>query len=450
MKRFFKLRIVFITVLFLAIMAVFPVLAGGAQEAEEEVGPATINFWHVWGGPRIPLMEKQIADFEALNPKIKVEDTLIDQGGMGQKYLTAIAGGDPPDAIMVHGGRFFPTFAVKNVLISLDEYLKKDGMKGENIWYEAEWEIYRHKGKTYGLPLATGGGMFLFFYDQTDFTKVGLDPQKPPATWEELEEYAGKLTVKKGDKIEKMGFDLIGTGNFPFKEWLFLNNGNCISSDGKKILFNSKEGLETLQWMVGYTDRLYGSYDNILGFTDKTISSGRVQRAEWYAGSIGMHVDGVWHFLQLKSEASDKKYGVALMPYNNKNPKARVRNIVEGGWSYSIPKGAKYPDAAWEWLKYTCAGEGNLNFFKSQLRPSPVKKFNEDPYFAENNPFWSVVIETLAKSERSLASPVQSEIDVAVIQMIDEAMLHKKSPEEALKWGAETAQKALNEFWAAQ
>ncbi len=450
MKKFSKLRIVFIAILLLAIVSAFPALAGGAQEAKEEVGPATISFWHVWGGPRIPLMEKQIADFEAQNPNIKVEDTLIDQGGMDQKYLTAIAGGDPPDAIMVHGARFFPAFASKNALVSLDEYLKKDKMKGEKIWYKAEWETYRYKGKTYGLPLATGGGMFLFFYDKTDFEKVGLDPRKPPSTWQELEEYAGKLTVKKGNKVEKMGFDLIGTGNFPFKEWLFLNNGNCISSDGKKMLFNSKEGVETLQWMVGYTDRLYGGYDNILGFTDKTISSGRVQRAEWYAGNISMHVDGVWHFLQLKSEAPDKKYGVALMPYNSKNTKAKVRNIVEGGWCYSIPKGTKYPDAAWEWLKYTCASEGNLNFFKSQLRPSPVKEFNEDPYFAENNPFWSIVKETLAKSERSLASPAQSEIDVAVIQMTDEAMLHKKSPEDALKWGAEAAQKALDEFWAAQ
>lgn len=434
----------------LALLAGLPVFAGGAQEETKPMGPVTITFWHVWGGPRIPVMEQQIADFQAVNPNITVEDTLIDQGGMDQKYLTAIAGGDPPDAIMVHGGRFFPAFAAKNVLVSVDEYLKKEGMKGTDIWYEAEFKTYQFKGKTYGLPLATGGGMFLFFYDQNDFSKAGLDPQKPPATWKELEAYAKKLTVRSGNKVSKMGFDLIGTGNFPFKEWLFLNNGNCISADGKKILYNSKEGLETLQWMTDFTDRLYGGYENIVGFTDSTTANGRVQRAEWYAGNIAMHIDGVWHFLQLQSSAPDKKYAVAQMPYNGDNSKAKVRNIVEGGWCYSIPVGAKHADAAWEWLKYTCAGEGNLNFFKAQLRPSPVKKFNDDPFFAENNAYWDVVQENLVMSEYSPAVPAQAEIDAVLIQFVDEALFQKKSPQAALTWGAESAQKILDEYWASQ
>jgi multiple sugar transport system substrate-binding protein len=202
--------------------------------------------------------------------------------------------------------------------------------------------------------------------------------------------------------------------------------------------------------MVGFSDRLYGGYENLLGFTDKTHATGRIQRAEWYGGNIAMHVDGVWHFLQLKSTAPEKEYGVALMPYNSKNPKAKHRNFAMGGWCYSIPKGAKNPDAAWEWLKYSCAGEGNLNFFKAQTRPSPVKKHNEDPYFAQNNPFWSIVQESLAASDRAVATPVQAEINKAIVQMTEEALLHKKSPEDAQKAAAETAQKAIDDFWANQ
>ena len=48
------------------------------------------------------MMDKQVADFEALYPNITVEHTLLDQADMAEKYLTAIASGNPPDAIMVH------------------------------------------------------------------------------------------------------------------------------------------------------------------------------------------------------------------------------------------------------------------------------------------------------------------------------------------------------------
>jgi len=64
--------------------------------------PVTVTFWHVWGGTRTPLLREVLDNFEALNPGIKVEDTVQDGKTDTQKILTAMAAGSPPDLAMTH------------------------------------------------------------------------------------------------------------------------------------------------------------------------------------------------------------------------------------------------------------------------------------------------------------------------------------------------------------
>lgn len=52
-------------------------------------------------------------------------------------------------------------------------------------------DIYTVDGKVYGIP-RTGYSMGLI-YNKKLFTEAGLDPEKPPATWEELRAAAEKI-----------------------------------------------------------------------------------------------------------------------------------------------------------------------------------------------------------------------------------------------------------------
>ena len=97
-----------------------------AEEVAAEPEPVTVQFWHVWGGARLEMIEAMIADFQALYPHITVEHTLLDQTDMVQKYLTAVASGSPPDVIMVHGANFFQSFADQGALMALDDFIAAD------------------------------------------------------------------------------------------------------------------------------------------------------------------------------------------------------------------------------------------------------------------------------------------------------------------------------------
>jgi len=418
--------------------------------AAPAAGQVTLNYWHVWAAAALPPIDKQIADFEAKNPNIKVKGTSISQTGMAEKYMSAIAGGDPPDIIMIHGARDFPAFAENDALVQLDDLLKQDGIDPKKTWFAQELNTYVYDGKTYALPYATGSGFFLLLWNKDHFKEAGLDQEKPPKNWTEYVEFSKKLTKKndKGEFTQIGGDPAVGgaASNYLFREYLFLNNGNIMSPDRKKVLFDSPEGLETLKWLVNYYKDMYGGFDKVQAIVGGTGSA--PFRDAWLTRKLSMLVDGVWVVATAKAQQPDLKYGMALVPFNDKNPKATYRNIVEGGWGYAIPKGSKRVKEAWQFLKWTTMQEGNLDFFKSQLRPSPVVAYQTDPFFAKEFAYWSVIQEAIQKSEYSPSTPIASKLNDITVQMTQEALVGKKTPEEALKWAATESQKALDAFWA--
>ena len=410
-----------------------------AVPAEE--GPVTIRWWHVWGGSRIEMMDEQVADFQALYPDITVDHLLIDQKAMNEKYLTAMASGDPPDVIMIRG-RDFQKFATQDTLVDLDTYLAGEGVDLDDVFYEAEYKTGQWTGKTFALPVATGGGFYFFFCNMDQLAEVGYD--EPPKTWQELEDAAQKLTIKSGNTFDRIAFDNSAFGNFPFKEWLFLNNGAYMDDSGKQFAFDSDEGNETLEWMVGFNDRLYGGYEAIAG----AMGVATWRDEPFRNGILSMMVHGVWAFKGYIEDPPEFEWAATGLPYNGNNPDAKYVNIVEGGWLYGIPKLSKHHDAAWELTKYATAGEGNHKFMKGMYRPSPAKAYNDDPWFAENNPFWDVVQLALAEGKQSPTTPVQTETDAVITDMREQALYHKQTPEEAIDWAMEEAQKILDEYWA--
>lgn len=407
----------------------------------------TITFWHVWGGARLPMIEQMIDDFEALHPDIKVEHTLLDQADLAARYLTSIAAGTPADVLMMHSGRFFPAFGQRALLVDLTSYLERDGLNPADIFYPSDVQNFTWAGVPYALPVSTDSGGWNLFYDVDDFVAAGLDPDRPPTTWQELEEYAAALTVREGNQVTRLGASPASVGNFAFKEWLYLNNGEFISEDGRQILFDSDEGREALAWMVDFYQNLYGGFEDVIGLIGQPAVSGYNSKGNWYNGLESIHIDGVWHLAELEANAPDKNVRVALMPYNADNPDATVRNVGGVGWGYAIPVASRNHEAAWEFIKYVTAGEGNLNFFLAQGRPTPVVAYNDDPRFSEGNPFWDIFLESGALTAPIVNTPVQEEVDRIVLEMTELALRGRVAPDVAIANAASEAQALLDEYW---
>ncbi len=107
-------------------------------------------------------------------------------------------------------------------------------------------------GKIYGVP--QNGYALGIYYNRKMFTAAGLDPDKPPTTWDDFRAYAKKLTTSS-----VAGFAETSTSNqggWHFTNWMYTAGGDMQSADGTKATFNSAQGASVLQLLkeMRFTD----------------------------------------------------------------------------------------------------------------------------------------------------------------------------------------------------
>ena len=71
-------------------------------------------------------------------------------------------------------------------------------------------------GHTWGVPFQRS--TIVLFWNKAAFQDAGLDPERPPATWDEHAAFAQKLTRRNGDAVARWGVQIPASG-FPY--WLF-------------------------------------------------------------------------------------------------------------------------------------------------------------------------------------------------------------------------------------
>lgn len=447
----------------LMVIPIFSLAASGSEETtmSDEKPSGVVKFVNVWGGSRIPLMEGLIADFKELYPDIDVQSELIAQAGMNERYLTSIASGTPDDVIMMNRNQL-PYYASQNALTPLDDYLKRDGIVMEETFYPSEVPLSQWDGVTYAIPNTTAAGFALLFYNKEMLADAGFDPEQPPKTWQELAEMNAALLKDEGGDIVQIGLSPSGLANEFYTIWLGSNNGRLFSEDLKSVTIDTEEAKDTLQFLVDQYE-LLGGIERLGKFFEYVDPSGgginRYDRIANQSGRVAFYnhkqafqFEGVWGFFSVQNDPPKPiDFGVATVPFNADNPDAKSSVLVDGGWAYAIPNGANNVAAAWEWVKYSCAGEGSKNFFQAQNgRPTPILSVNADPWYAENNPHWSTVVADLEQSTFSQPLPVSGEIKKAINDALEPVLYREVGIDEALSTAQENAQKILDEYWANQ
>ena len=147
------------------------------------------------GGPLTKLVDKLVQGFEAENPGITVK--AIYSGNYSDtmtKAMTALKGGTPPHLSVILSTEIF-TLIDNDAIIAFDDLVTSSSEKQWlNSFYPALMENSRTGGKTWSIPFQRS--TIVMYYNKDAFRKAGLDPDKPPATWEELAEMGRKLVVK--------------------------------------------------------------------------------------------------------------------------------------------------------------------------------------------------------------------------------------------------------------
>ncbi|MBB6731293.1 ABC transporter substrate-binding protein [Cohnella sp. CBP 2801] len=319
--------------------AASPASASQASASPANASPqekVTLSFWYGWTGPEGEAIEKLIKQFNDSHPNITVKG--LSQSDY-QKQLTAITGGNPPD-IASQFGQNVAAWGTKGAMIPLDDYIAKDNVD-LNDFIPGALVSSQYDGHTYALPIAMHFTML--FYNKKMLADAGYSA--PPATMTELKEYAEKLSVvQKDGRLEVLGL-WPGIDSYTFSQ---VYGGKFWDPDTKQVTPDDPGFKQAVQFSKDLWDK-YGS-ENLDRFS---ASLGKYQSAQnpFFSGKYAMTIDGEWLPTFIKQFAPSLDYGIAPIPYSEDHPELKNAGNINTSVLY-IPKGAKHPDASWEFIKW--------------------------------------------------------------------------------------------------
>ena len=417
--------------------------------------PVTVTWMNWWGAHREVLMLEMIARFQEEFPHITVENQVQPWDNREQRAATAIASQDPPSLIMVPRVEA-QKFAHEGLIIPINPYIEAKGHDVYEIFVESDINNCRWADQFWSYPLPSGGVDSSFWlYNKNMMRDAGLDPEKPPTTWQEVEQVIEATTSIVDGNLETCGLSGVGSGMFP--KWLYCNNGQYYSDDSTQLLFNQEEGVQTLEWMQSLIDEKMGGIDAYNAFFQVGNTA---LEADWhfYQNKLCLTTPNVSIFGHMINTAPEffedtEGWGATLVPYNGNNSQAKATGLsgFAFSWNQVIPKGLdqKVQDAAYEWLEYfTMRRAGGCWFLFEQARPSPVNACNENPDYYAANPYWEVILQALAIDMSVPVTPVQGQIADLVTEAVDEVWFGITTPQEALDWAHEQTQPILDKFWS--
>jgi multiple sugar transport system substrate-binding protein len=251
--------------------------AGNAAGAIDEKAPVTIT---VGNKPKpdkpadVAAFERNVKKFMTDNPNITVKSS--ETAWDAQTFQAQVAGGSLPTVMSISFTEPLNMIPNKQLPDITDELKLVDMTKDLNP--ETLKMVQDDKGRIYGVPFeAFSVGLA---YNRALFKQAGLDPDKPPTSWEEVRQFAKQITEKTG----KAGYAQLtkdNTGGWMLTTMTYSMGGSVQSPDGKKSTFNDAPAKKALQLLkdMRWTDNTMGT--NFLYNQEEA-------RQDFAAGKIGM------------------------------------------------------------------------------------------------------------------------------------------------------------------
>lgn len=297
------------------------------------------------GGDAAKLIDQMTADFNAENPDVQVQAVYTgNYDDTVTAIQTAIQGGNAPDLFVSLATQRF-TMADTRMAMPLDDLIAADpeGQAFVDDFIDGFMLDSYVDGSIYSIPFQRS--TMVMFYNKDAFEEVGLDPEAPPTTWDEMVEYAQKLT---NENRYGVGIALnSGSAQWAFTGFSLQNCTNGVglmSADGKEVYFNTPENIEALQLWLDLQNKYMCMAPGIVQWTDLPT--------QFLAGEVAMIYHTTGNLTNIRNNATFD-FGVCFLPAG------RQYGAPTGGGNFYITNGIseERQKAAWEFIKFCCSTE---------------------------------------------------------------------------------------------
>jgi sn-glycerol 3-phosphate transport system substrate-binding protein len=302
---------------------------------------------------------------------------------------------------------------------------------------------YTFDGKLYSMPFNTSNP--ILYYNKDAFKAAGLDPEKAPATYEEVADAAKKLT-KSGQAGSS--FAIYGW----FMEQLFagqgaelINNGNGRTQPATSSLLGSDAGVKTLDWWKSMVDD-----KTMLNLGRKTDDTSKA----FAAGQIAMTLDSTASLRSIVKAAEGKfEVGTGFLPKPDANDKGGV--IVGGASNWILNNRPEAEQkAAWEFIKFLAEPKSQAEWHINTGYFTITQKAYDEQIVKDNMakyPQFQTAVEQLHQTVPSLATQgavmgVFPEARQLTETAIEEVLNGKKTSKQALDDAAKAITSKIEEY----
>jgi multiple sugar transport system substrate-binding protein len=325
------------TVFFLLLPAFLS--AGGQSEGGNDGEPIVVT---TTNGPNendqleVARHEYLVEQFKQIRPDVRIDarDALFDR----QQFTAKMAAGTMEDAFLVDFTQ--PGFLIdRGYVADVTRWMK-------------EWEDFQYfnpsllqivqdaQDNIFGLPV--GGYSLGLIYNRELFARAGLDPDRPPLTWSELQDYAFEISLL-GDSYAGFGaLSSAGQGGWHFVAMVYSFGGRLLqeTEDGWRANFVSEETLnvlDLLQQMRWEDDSL--TQQQLLDAADLVSLMA--------AGQLGMGIMAGDELRRIKSQFEGDMSAFGMGPL----PQAGGNATLAGGnaWMFNPNTSDTALQAAVEW-----------------------------------------------------------------------------------------------------
>ena len=337
-----------------------------ASALDSDAAPVEIDVWHgLNAGSNQTAFEQLVAAYNGGQTKVHVNAIL--QGGYEDvisKYLQS-GKGDLPDVVQM------PEYMTQTMIDVKQSIPAEACIRAGNFdtapFLPGALLAYSVGGVQWGMPFNVSDPVL--FYNKAMFTAAGLDPDKPPASLDEVREDSQKIVdagaATYGLAVDS-GFD--SGGGWYIEQWFaqlgefYANNDNGRSARATQVLYDNDTGVSLLTQVqqliddglaVSVGDNTSG-YDNLLKLGDDKEPAAMTIAT---SASLGPVLDILAGGQFPKIGPDD--VGVGPMP----GPEGAKGAIVGGASMWITDTGDDAKEAAaWDFLQYLTTAQSQSTF----------------------------------------------------------------------------------------
>jgi ABC-type glycerol-3-phosphate transport system substrate-binding protein len=369
-----------------------------AAPAVIQGGPVTLRFMthNTLEQPAGDVLREMIVEFEQENPDIVIQIEEVPNADILTKLTAYSEANDLPDIL---DGQFgLASFINLDAALDITDMVEAEGLRDSFIPVALQAGI-DSEGRILALPFYTGTDAL--YYRTDHFEEVGLDPNAPPATWQELADMAKELTNPRAGRY---GFGMYGKTHTVRVIHFMQNNG----PDGEMMRLDRESGIWTI--LVNSPDSI-GAIEFMvsLALEHNVVPPNVVEMdypanvAAFAGGNISMLTTGPWGAQTFIGTNPDIEGNFAVAKHPT--PTGETPVLRQGSLTYAVARTTEYPEEAFRFLKWIT--HDRQPYFAANAKYGPTTTAAlEDPAISED-PFLSVFLE---QSLTAVVEPYEVEL----------------------------------------